>query len=265
MNKKYNSKKLLAKKKRAKKIKRWFFVIFILILIIGFFYWMRHPSMNIDKIEIVKNSFSKSENIEASVHKVLEGNEFFLIPKTNALFLPRKEAERELKEIYPEISEIDIDLKGTKQIEVEIFEYEPEAILISNSGKYFINEEGRVFLEEPMLHSRDDLLSIEKEIEVSLGDNVIDKKFLNDLNLFVQKLKDIDIKVKIARNPEEDVYRLETGRGFEIVISSVDDLSDAVSNIQAILEKGALSKEDLDFVDYIDLRFGNKVFYKLKE
>jgi hypothetical protein len=275
MNRSYNSKKLLQRKKRNKKIKIWCFSILILVLIVGFFYWMRHSSLNVEKIRVVKNTFSKSEKLEASVSQALDGNVFLLIPKTNAFLLPRHEAEVKLKEEYPEIEKIDIDLKGLKEIEVEIFEYEPVLILAredpasTSSGMtrqgYFVNKEGNVFLEEPVLHSHDSLLEYKNENEVSVGDNVIDKGFLGNLNKFVEKLKELEINVSQFSNPEEEVFRLETDKTFEIVISLNDDLDSAFENVKTILENGALKKEDLDLVDYIDLRFGNKVFYKLKE
>lgn len=265
MNKKYNSKKFLQKKKRLQKVKRISFFVLIILVLVGFLYWMRHPSMNVDKIEIVKNSFTKAENIEATVHKVLEGNKFLLIPKTNALFLPREETEEELKKDYPEIEKIDINLQGLHKVQVEIFEYRPVIILKTAKGNYFVNSKGDVFIKEPILHPYDDLIVLEKDLDVNIGDNVIEPDFLEDLNLFSDKLNEIKIKTKLIKNPEEDIYRIETDKGFEIVISSADDLTNSVQNIQTILENGALSKEDLSLIDYLDLRFGNKVFYKLKE
>lgn len=265
MNKSFNSKKFLEKKKRAKKIKIWFFVIFAGFLIFGFFYWMRQPSLNVEKISVVKNNFSKAENVEASVHSVLSGNSLFLIPKTNALLLPREEAEEKIKEQFPEIEKIDIDLKGFKEIEVEVFEYEPKIILKEKDGlSYFVNKEGVVFIEEPFLHSYDDLLSLEIEADSFLGEKIIDPDFLKKINSFKDELKEININLIGLKETESGVYRLYSDIGFEIVISVSDDLDLAYENIETIFKNGALKKEDLNLVDYIDLRFGNKVFYKLK-
>lgn len=265
MNKAFNSKKFLEKKKRAKKIKRWIFIIFVIILIVGFFYWMRHPNLNVEQINISKNNFSKTEKIKENILNTLKGNKFLLIPKTNALFLPREEIQNNIKKEFLEIEKAKIDLKGFKEINIEILEYKPEIILKNEDGSFFVNKEGNVFMEEPFLHTYSDLVVLENDKEISLGQNIIDGKFLSDLKDFIFKLKSLDINSKIVKNPEQDVYRLKTGRDFEIVISSADDLNFAYENVKTILDDGALKKEDLNLVDYIDLRFGNKVFYKLKE
>jgi cell division septal protein FtsQ len=265
MNKAYNSKKFLNKKKRNKKIKIWIFSIFALMLLVGFVFWMRHPSLNVKEIEIVKNSFSKSENIQAKVSDVLGGDILFLIPKTNALLIPRSETEKTLKEEFPEIEKINIDLDGLSQISVEIYEYEPKIILQSEDKKFFVNKEGNIFLEEPMIHSYDSLLLFKKDIEnVEVGWNVIDPDFLEDLNELKDSLEKIDLKVKKITYKEADVYYIETNKGFELLISDSDDLKESFENVKTILENGALDTENLDLVDYVDLRFGNKVFYKLK-
>ena len=266
MNRAYNSKKLLQKKKRAKKWKLIIFCVVVVLLIGGFFYWMRHPSLNIENIVVSKNHFSKAEGIQARVSEVLDDNILLLIPKTNVLFLPRYETEKKLKEEFPEIENIDIDLNGFKEIEIEVFEYEPEMVWFNGDNKsYFINKEGNIFLEEPLLHSYKDLLILESKMEnTELGMNIIDSEFLESLNSFSENLIEIEIEIKKVKHSEEDVYRIETNKDFEIVVSSNDDFDASFENIEVILEDGTLKKEDLHLVDYVDLRFGNKVFYKLK-
>jgi len=267
MDKTFNSKRLLNKKKKMKKWKYWVFSIFFAVLLFGFVYWMRDPVFNVSKIEILKNHFSKTEKIQASVISALDGNMFLFIPKTNALILPRSETEKKIKEEYPEIESVDINLKGLNDIEVEISEYEPKLIWSNKNGdKYFVNKEGKTFLKEPVLHSYDNLIKIETNQEVSdLGVSVIDPNFLSNLDTFVNKLKEIDVVVDRVVHSGEDVYYLNVKKSFKILISSQDDLSLSFENIQTILEGGALDKEKLNLIDYIDLRFGNKVFYKFKE
>ena len=266
MSRSYKSKKFLNKKKRNVKIKMSIFGTLGVVILIGFFYWMQQPSLNIDKIEIIKNTFSKSEKIEARVSEVLDGKFLLLIPKTNALVIPRSEAEEKLKEFFPEIEKINIDLQGFHGIEVEVVEYEPKMIWCNEEDKnYFVSKEGNVFLEEPLLHSYENLLKMEdKKENLELGQNVIDPDFLQGLNSFAEKLGDLDIEILKIKHTDEDVYRMDTNRQFEIVVSEKDDLNSAFENIETILENGALKKEDLDLVDYMDLRFGNKVFYKLR-
>jgi cell division septal protein FtsQ len=266
MQRKYTSSKLIQRKRRIKKIKITLYVILFLSLIFGFFYAMKHPKLNVSVIDIVDNTFSNTSKLEARVSSSLDGNVFFFIPKTNALFLPRFEIEESIKEEAPEISTIDIDLKGFNNIEVSINEFEPKLLLEVKDKNYFVNEFGDVFMEAPLLHSHDDLLSFFNDLEeVEIRDNVIDADFLRSINLFSEKLNNLDIRVHGVSHEGEDVYYIKTDLGFDILVSSQDNLEISFENIKTILENGTLSREQLPDVNYIDLRFGNKVFYKLRE
>lgn len=265
MNKKYNSSKFIQKKNKKRKIKIWFFLILIIFLLYGFVYLMKHPFVNIDNVQVIKNNFSKNEKVEARISEILDGKIIGLIPKTNVFLVSKHETEQKLKEDFPEIESISIDKKGLKQIEVEISEYEPKIIFKSNNKKYFVNKEGNIFMEEPILHSYEQLLVFEKEIEsVDIGINIIDSIFLDKILSFVEKTKEQNLHIKSFNYEQEDVYYLKTSDEFEMIISSQDDLNESYENFKTILEEGILDKNNLNMVDYVDLRFGNKVFYKLK-
>ena len=240
-------------------------ILFVLMSMSIFFYWMRHSSLNIRKIDVVENSLSKTSSLEANVSNSLNGNIFFFIPKTNALFFPRFEVQENLKKSFPEIAAIDIDLKGLHEIEVEIEEYEPKIILETKNGTFFVNEFGDIFMKTPLLHSYDDLFVFStEEDDLDIRSNFVDPEFLKSMISFLTNLESINIKVFGLDYRNEDVYYVMTDLGFEILVASTDNLEESFKNIKSIIENGALSEEDLNSVEYIDLRFGNKVFYKFK-
>lgn len=261
----YSSTKIINKKRKKKKLKVILFFLGLILLLFGFVYWVRNPNFNINKISIIKNNFAHAENIEASVQDSLKGKILFFIPKTNVLFVPKQETKRKIKQEFPEIENIDISLKSSKEIEVKISEYEPKVIWIVNEKRYFVNKEGNIFMAEPILHSYDELPVIEDLTrEVKIGDNVIASDFLMKLLTFVENLKTLDLEIYKIRIPDQEVFYLSTMKGFEILVGKNDDLEAVFENIGTIIDDGALDKENLSLIDYIDLRFGNKVFYKLK-
>ncbi|MEK7145371.1 MAG: hypothetical protein AAB808_01350 [Patescibacteria group bacterium] len=63
-----------------------------------------------------------------------------------------------------------------------------------------------------------------------------------------------------------DEYQIYLKNGGRLIISIADDLSKVLENLETILRSDNLKKALArgGVIDYIDLRYGNKVFYKFK-
>ncbi|MDA2921851.1 hypothetical protein MYX07_01145 [Patescibacteria group bacterium AH-259-L07] len=92
---------------------------------------------------------------------------------------------------------------------------------------------------------------------ITLFKNILD--FINN-TYFTNSGIHIPI-IEIAE--EGDIYEIEmtTTEGWQIFINSEVDFTKQLSNLELIL-KGKISQREL--LQYIDLRFGKKIFYKLK-
>jgi cell division septal protein FtsQ len=267
MNKSYNSKKFLQKKKRMQKIRIWAFCILILILIFSFFYFMRHPKILVDNIVIENNVFISSESLSVNISNIIDDYYFYLIPKSNVFFIPRKEIQTILKNENPALESLEIDVKGFRELNIKIKEYEPQ-ILVSDikDKKYFVNIEGLVFMEEPLIYSYKDLVVLNTDLEnIEIRMQAVEPEFLGNLKNFINSLKNIDVIVVSIKNVEENIYNLKTQKGFSLRITSSDDLNVSFENLKTVLLNKVIDESDLTATDYIDLRFGNKVFYKINE
>jgi hypothetical protein len=267
MNKTYNSKKFLQKKKRMQKIRIWAFCILILILFFSFFYFMQQPKVLVNEIMVENNVFISSESISEQVRGIIEGKYFYIIPKNNAFFLPRNTIKTVLKNKNPALESSEINLKGLNQINITIQEYEPE-ILVANASnkKYFVNKEGIIFMEEPLIYSYGDLVILNTDLEnIELRSQALNSEFLGNLKNFINSLKNIDVIVLSVKNVEENIFNLKTQKGFSLRITSADDLNVSFENLKTVLLNKVIDETDLTATDYIDLRFGNKVFYKISE
>jgi len=63
-----------------------------------------------------------------------------------------------------------------------------------------------------------------------------------------------------------DEYQIQLKNGGRLIINSTDDLSIILKNLETIFRSDNLKKvlASGGILDYIDLRYGNKVFYKFK-
>jgi len=65
---------------------------------------------------------------------------------------------------------------------------------------------------------------------------------------------------------DADEYQIQLKNGGRLIINSTDDLSIILKNLETIFRSDNLKKmlAHGGIIDYIDLRYGNKVFYKFK-
>lgn len=73
-----------------------------------------------------------------------------------------------------------------------------------------------------------------------------------------------DIEIAKIRSEDFETYHLETIAGTDILIEKADDPEEVVANLKAALVQESIHEIQFDNIDYFDLRFEDKVFYKLK-
>lgn len=263
----YNTNRFKKRKKKIYYIKLSLFGVLLLSFFVGGLFLLRHSSINVSKVSVGNTVFANSNSIEDLIFEVLKKDILFFIPKSNFLFIPESEIEEKIKDKFPSVSSIDFDLKGLNKLNVDVKEYGPEILWCKQENDcLFVNERGRAFMNEPIIHSYNDLIRFYgADPNTQKGWDVIDGEFLNSLLQLSENIKNLELKVKNIDNLGEDVYSLETDSGFNILINKADDLEDSFEHLKVIFEKNAIDVSNLNTIDYIDLRFGNKIFYKIKE
>ncbi|MEK9186142.1 MAG: hypothetical protein AAB885_01005, partial [Patescibacteria group bacterium] len=81
---------------------------------------------------------------------------------------------------------------------------------------------------------------------------------LIDFNELIPKIN-VNISKMVLK--KENIYELYTLEGWRVLTNNQNNPNDLFINLAAILNEVGSRRQNLD---YIDLRFGNKVFYKFK-
>lgn len=101
--------------------------------------------------------------------------------------------------------------------------------------------------------------------EITIGKQAIDSAMMRRITDISAKLPSVIgssiIGYQLLRNVAREV-RVVSKDKFSLIINRDDDLDNALSVLATILKKEIGSKRKN--LDYIDLRFGNKVFYKFR-
>jgi len=269
---------------RLTKSKKTLKILRLPVIVLGVFcisYIILFSSVfSIDNIEIVGAKNSDALEIQKSIEKQMQSKRFFIFSQNNILFFNTKEAEQGIGGTFS-LNEIGIRKKFLHSLEIHIQEKKASLVLLSNSRGYYIDEEGRVIAEinqqniEKTNFQNYDILRhkyISEDIPILIhpsgkpiqaGDEVIQKKFL-------EKILNADNAINTKSTIEILNYELhlddfslhaKTADGWNIYFSmhEADDIQQQVEKLILLYDTQIDTTRTLD---YIDLRFGDKVFFK---
>jgi cell division septal protein FtsQ len=260
---------------KMKERERWSKIValtlFLLLFIVTPIYLFRMDQFQVGNIELKGNNVTQYEDIARIVTDNLNGNYLFLFPKSNALIYPKDKIKNDILNSIPRIENINLALANPKTLEIEIVEREPAGIYCldlksKTEGCYFIDKNGFIFSKAPSF-SGDVyyLYSSNPPLDDPLGKYYLTTAEFQQLLPFVMTLKEINVPTRSLLSTSNEYYLELVGDG-KIIINKEDDLKKVAENIESFLKDQDITKAAnfLENVSYIDMRFGNKVFYKLK-
>jgi hypothetical protein len=281
-----NSPRLLElKNKRRKIIFRKILIIAIgLVLAFGVLsYISRLSKLNITGVNVEGNKVIDSEAIVKIVNKETSGKYLWLFPKTNILLYPKNKIRLSLGNEFKRLTNIDIETKD-KKIIVSVEEREPSYTWCGNMPPtnqqegaketcYFLDKDGYIFDEAPYfsgevyfkfygLTGKDDGPS-GAYLAHGFFDRLIDfKDSLSSMNL-----KPVMLYLEEGKNAKIFLTKKSSTINPEIRFKKDSDFKKIATNFKAALDTEPLLskfKNEYSKLEYVDLRFGNKVYYKFK-
>ncbi|MCX6764297.1 MAG: cell division protein FtsQ/DivIB [Candidatus Nealsonbacteria bacterium] len=249
-------------KYRSRRKRKIFYFIPVLLFFTIFYLIYFSPFFQIKKIEISGNQKISSDNLKGPIEdKLIKKILFF---NSKSLFLADlKEIEESILKKYPEIEKVNFFKKIPDKLMVLIKERSPVAVLEKDNNYFLIDKSGIVF--EKTEEKQNFLLIKKPEFtqEIKLGNNLIEEEWMGQI-LKVEpefKNKNLEFRIDFAEILNEQRLNVKTSEGFEVYFDLLGDISQQVLNLSVIL-KEKISPKELRNLEYIDLRFGNQVYYK---
>lgn len=245
-----------------KKIKIIYIFPFIFLFLIIFYLTCFSSFFQIKKIEISGNQKVLTEGIKKNIennfsHKIL------LFDSKSIFLTDLKKIKDNVLSEYPNIEQVQIFKKIPDKLEILIKERTPVA-LFEKDGSYFLTDAKGIAFES----ARDNksFLLIKKPSitrEIKLGESLIDEKEISQILKIEPEFKNrnLEFKIEFAELVNEERLNIKTSDGFEIYFDLLGDISQQVLNLSLVL-KEKISSEQRRNLEYIDLRFGNQIYYK---
>ena len=249
---------------------------FLILLIISLFlggvgYLLLFSSWTkITNIQIQGANIVPREDIERIVREEMAQNVVGLFPKSTSILFPKDTVLASLQSAFPRLRTILIHKTFPRDVLVAVTEREIEGIWCSTLvGRdcAFFDESGIIFEQAPSFTRGFLLFQVDDsrpytEIPI-LGSNVLDESLLG----FLVFLRDGITFRKLAALRyyivDEKEIRVAFQGGWEAFFSTEQNPIYQVEVLDRVLAKEI--EDDLPFLDYIDLRVKNKVFYSLRE
>jgi len=192
-----------------------------------------------------------------------------LFSRQNTLSYPKEELKEILVFEFPKIELVEIDVKPTKHsVIVSIVERTDYARWCNELGEqkmcYRVDPTGFVFENESAI-SNDKVTffgGIEDSSRAPLRLFIAPKYFV-EVTQLLEDLKKINLHVNTFTFEGEDA-RIIFSEGWELRVALDKNIDATVTNLEAILSENSL-RERLNELLYIDMRFDERIYYKLIE
>lgn len=231
-------------------------------VIVGAIYVLRLPQLQIKEIRFSGLEALVEKELTDAIWKKLEGEYVFFIPRRSIILAGGNALGGELQSVFPRIKNVSLRKVFPRTLEISVEERKIFGILCGQSQCAYIDISG--FAYETAPNSTGSLiLKIQSDVdEITVGSQAVEPVLMERFGLLGEELKKIGLEVigyEISQKNPRDI-RAKTSEGFEIIFNRDDDFQSIFRVLKSVLDEEIRDKRSK--IEYIDLRFGNKVFYK---
>jgi cell division septal protein FtsQ len=207
-------------------------------------------------------------DIQSIAKKHLAGAYLSLFAKSNKLIYPKQSIEQDIRTSFPSIGSLEVHTKGNS-LEVTLSERKPSYVWCTGLPQhtdttcYFMDETGYIFSEAPKISGNVYLVFYGIITDPNpIGKTYLDQKQLEAVNTMRTALDRDSLSPNAYVAGPDDVRELELSQGGKIIFKADQDPDVLISSIELIKKNTHIFDTHGSSLDYVDFRFGNKVYYK---
>lgn len=225
---------------------------------------------SIDRLKIKTITVRGNESIAGGqiidqAKKVINGKSLWLIPRDRIFYLPIMEITANLFEKFPRLENIEIDRDFYGGLLVNVEERKPSALLCETNERncFYLDKDGFIFENAPYFSAGVFLTFIDnRSVKPRMPDFLMDKLLFLKIVNFKKQLDGISqVETVVVKDGEVNEFYFEDG--WCLIVDIGDDLEEVYSNFNLFWQE-FLEKNNAEDINYVDLRFGNKIYYKEK-
>lgn len=263
----------------ARRRRRMFFLkvagVFVLCLLFvgGVVYLLNREEVLFERVVVSGAEVLDARELETFAAGHLEGKYLFTIPRSNIFLYPKYTIAANVFENYKRLKDVEVERENWRTLRVSVVEREPHTQWCGENRLegvvpecYFLDEDGYIyalaptFSDDVYFHFYGPLGSGEP-----IGQFFLERSEYRSLSLFLSTLREDDIAVQDLAVRDEMDYELYLKGDVQVIFGRKQDLGRVYENLKSVLLSEAFKDVELHTLQYIDLRFGNKVYYKFRD
>jgi hypothetical protein len=267
----------LKKRRRREKLKSLaesLAIIFsgTVFVLAGIVYLARLDEVTVLNISVEGEKLIEATDVTKVAREVLSGSYVFL-PRRNIFIYPKKELIASLAYSFPRIKKVDVKRVDFNTLKIFILERDPDALWCKGEPKdlkdcFYVDEDGFIYAEAPFFSGDVFFRYYGGDINSSnpLRNYLVTSDWISELKNFNNYLEDLKIKARGA-HLKEDYYEILLANDSRLFLKYEDSLEESFSRLQSLLRGSEYSFVDSEgpTFRYVDLRFGERVYYKFEE
>lgn len=292
MNKqKIRSQKHVEKQKKRRR-RRWIAVVVLALVLLGGLIALSHWSaIQINSFSIQADDDLPEEQIRNVVSTQLDDRLWFVFARNNVVLLPRTDITNRITSLTPRIKDSTIDLTGLDSFVVTIQTRQPVVQVCPPKSStttrdcLLVDRTGYTYAQADDDQATSSDLFVYRSDNANVGTQLAPESTFRLLQSFLDKLPELSFQpLMVSFKDHQDVFiatreqsatTTASSTTVELRVNLADDLNQKYTDLKTVVEKGAFvastteetingSKPSISpfTLEYIDLRFGNKVFYK---
>jgi cell division septal protein FtsQ len=229
------------------------------------------PFLRIHQLYIEGVSSVNTEAVEESVEDLTRGAYFWIFARDNIFLYPKADIIAALLAQYPVFGSVSISPQGFEALKITVKEREPAALWCGegtelSSSCLSMDESGAAYVLAPDFSGL-----VYTRYVGPLPDGPMPRQFLTPdtfraLSAFTDEFGRRLASTTISRVVvgEEGEVRIVCSNGFTLIYTLTDNGADVLERYDLALTADPFTAHPLSDFEYLDLRFGDKLYYKLK-
>jgi hypothetical protein len=261
----YFEQSLLSKKKKRQRRRRWFF-----IYLIGFFIFsgviLFSPILKIVSVNFEGATGIADERLDGFVSEFKNSQKAFIFSADNILFFNINEFKQEFQESFPRLEVLNLNVNWFKRlVKVNFRERTPLFIWCDKMGEecFYVDQAGIAYERSPITVGNL-ILKVFAGDGAVLGEMVRGDNFFERLAELVSKLGQYLAISPTSVFIEDSNVVLEVAGGWQLLLNIDFEVENSLNVTQGLFEQEILENRRQD-LDYVDLRFPDRAYYKYKE
>ncbi len=258
-----------AKQRRRKKI---FYILAGIVVLAGIIWGISALSYNkaiaITEVKVSGAVAVDTKQVIEIAKKDLQTKYFYVISRNNSILYPRSKIKKDIMTQFPRVKDVNAAVESNSTLYIELSERKPFALwckeITANDDCYFLDNQGFIFAKAPNFYGTVFFKYYNRiNDQDPIGQTYMKADRLKAIHDFARQISQlglVPVALKVRTLGEFDFLLEQGGR---IMFSENDSFTQLLDNLSTLIGNQPALK-DASNIDYIDLRFGNKLFYKLK-